>query len=87
MAETVSVKPVQETTAEETTEEQTEETEEETQETEEETFQVVEENVVEDFLRMKFLRRMKKHWNFQQENLHQNLFHMMVKEGDNMLWR
>lgn len=49
MAETVSVKPVQETTAEETTEEQTEETEEETQETEEETFQVVEENVVEDF--------------------------------------
>lgn len=49
VAETVNVKPVQETTAEETTEEQTEETEEETQETEEETFQVVEENVVEDF--------------------------------------
>ena len=34
VAETVNVKPVQETTAEETTEEQTEETEEETQETE-----------------------------------------------------
>lgn len=63
VAETVSVKPEQETTAEETTEEQeqteeaaeetteeqTEETEEETQETEEETFEVVEENVVEDF--------------------------------------